>query len=119
MTAGLPLMKNVLTPLARSVLIPLGSTAAASATNADIQKKIYGSGTAALIISIEEMEDITNIDKSLEKSGLVIKRISETIKNKAKEQKDGFLPMILGRLAASLLGSVLAGKGVIRAGQEF
>ena len=65
------------------------------------------------------MEDIINIDKSLEKSGLVIKRISETIKNKVKEQKDGFLPMILGTLAASLLGSVLAGKGVIRAGQEF
>ena len=65
------------------------------------------------------MEDIINIDKSLEKSGLVIKRVSETIKNKVKEQKDGFLPMILGTLAASLLGSVLAGKGVIRAGQEF
>ena len=65
------------------------------------------------------MEDIINIDKSLEKSGLVIKRISETIKNKVKEQKDGFLPMILGTLVASLLGSVLAGKGVIRAGQDF
>ena len=58
MTAGLPLMKNVLIPLAKSILIPLGLTAAASVTDATIQKKIYGSGTTSLIISNEEIEDI-------------------------------------------------------------
>ena len=68
MTAGLPLMKNVLTPLPKSVLIPLGLTAAASATDAAIQNKIYESETTALIISNEEMKDIIHIVKSLEKS---------------------------------------------------
>ena len=61
-----------------------------SATDAAIQKKIYGSGTIALVISNEEMEDIMKIVKSLEESGLPIKGISETIKNEATEQKGRF-----------------------------
>ena len=87
-------MKHVLTALAKSVLIPLGLTAAASASDADIQKKISGSGRAALIISNEEMEDIMKIVKSLEESDLLLKGVSETIKNEAKEQKGGFLSML-------------------------
>ena len=59
------------------------------------------------------------IVKSLEESGLLVKGISETIKNETKEQKGGFVPLLLGTLAASLLGSVLTGKGVIRAGENF
>ena len=114
MTAGLSLMKNVLTPLGKSILILLGLTAAAI-TDATIQKKIYGSGTIALIISNEKMADITKIVKPLEESGLLIKGVSETIKNEAKEQKSRFLPILLGTLAASILGNALAGKGVIRA----
>ena len=98
------LMKNVLTPLAKSVLIPLGLTAAASATDAAIQKKIYGSGATELIISNEEMEDIMKIVKLLQESELLIKWISETIKNETKEQKGGFLEMLLGTLTASILG---------------
>ena len=82
LTAGLPLMKSVLTPLAKSFLISLGLTAAASATDAAIQKKIYGSGTTPLIVSYEEMKDIMKIVKSLEESVLLIKGISETTKNK-------------------------------------
>ena len=66
MTAGLPLMKNVLIPLAKSILIPLGLTAAASVTDSTIQKKIYGSGTTSLIISNEEIEDILKIVQSPE-----------------------------------------------------
>ena len=66
MTASLPLMKNVLIPLAKSILIPLGLTAAASVTDATIQKKIYGSGTTSLIISNEEIEDILKIVQSPE-----------------------------------------------------
>ena len=72
------------------------------------------------------MEHILNIFKSLEELGLLIKRINETIKNEAKEQKDGFLPKLLGTLAASILGNSLseigvirAGEGVIRAGKSF
>ena len=80
-------------PLAKSVLVPLGLIAAASATDVAIQKKIFGSDIAASIISNEEMEDIMKIVKSLEESGLLIKGISETNKNEAKEQKGKFLPM--------------------------
>ena len=63
------------------------------------------------------MEDIMKIVKSLEESGLLIKAISETIKNEAKEQKEGFFLMLLGTLAASMLGRALTGRGVIRAGE--
>ena len=64
------------------------------------------------------MEDILKIVKSLEDSGILLKGVSETIKNEAKEQKGGFLSMLLGTLGASLLGDILFGKGVIRAGEE-
>ena len=117
MTAGLRLMKSVLTPLAKNVLLPSGLSARMSATDAAIQKKIYGLGTAALIISNEEMKDIIKIVKSREESGSLIKGISETIKNETKEQKRGFIPMLLGILAASVLGSALTGRGLIRAGE--
>ena len=73
------------------------------------------SHATALIISNEEIIDIMKIVKSLEESGLLIKGISETIKNEAKEQKGGFLLMLLGTLPASLLGNALKGRGVIRA----
>ena len=84
-------MKNVLKPLAKTVLIPLGLTSAASATDAAIQKKIFGSGTTTLIISNEEMNDVMKIFKSLEESGLLIKGIIETIKNAQKNKKEDFL----------------------------
>ena len=83
-------MKSGLTPLAESVLLPFGLSAAMSATDAAIQKTIYGSTTTALLSSNGEMADIKKIVKSLEESGLLIKGISETIKNEAKEQKGGF-----------------------------
>ena len=82
MGAGLPLMKNVLTLLAKHVLISFGLTAAVSATDAAIQKKNFGSGTTTLIISNKEIKDIMKIVKSLEESGLLIESISETIKMK-------------------------------------
>ena len=84
---GLLLIGNVLKPLAKSVLIPLGLTAAAAAaaattTDAAIHQKTFESRTTTLTISNEEMNDIMKIVKSLEESGLLI-----TIRNKAKEQK--------------------------------
>ena len=57
------------------------------------------------------------IIKSLEESGLLIKEITETTKNETKEQKGGFILMLLGTLAASILGNALTGKGVIRVGE--
>ena len=64
------------------------------------------------------MEDIMKTVKSIKESGLQIQGISETIKNEAKEQKGGFLRMLLGTLAASILGNALTRRGVIRAGEE-
>ena len=81
-------MKSVLTPLAKSVLIPLRLSAGMSAADAAIQIKIYGLGTKALIISNGEMEDIMRIVKSLAESGLLIKVISEIIKNELKKAKN-------------------------------
>ena len=82
---GLPLIKSVIKPLAKSVLVPLGLTAAASAADAGKDKKILGSGhDTTLVISNDNMEDILKIVKSLEDSGIVLKRVSETIKNESK-----------------------------------
>ena len=113
---GFPLIANVLKPLAKSALIPL-RLAAASATDATIDKNIFGSGNTTLIVSNEEVEDIMKIVKSLEVSGLLVNRISKTIKNETNKQKGGFFPILLGTLYPSLLGSALTGKGVIRAGE--
>ena len=107
---GLLVTKNVLKLLAKSVLIPLGLTAAATATDAAIQKKIFGSGMTTLIISNEEMGDIMKIIKSLEEFGLLTKGVGKTIKDKAKEQKGEFRGLLLGKLGASLLGNTLKGK---------
>ena len=122
---GLPLIKSVIKPLAKSFLIPLRLTAAASAADAGIHKKILGSGNdnnnTILIISNDEMDDILKIVKSLEDSGVLLKGVSETIQNEAKEQRGGFLSMLLGTLGASLLGDLLtknlSGKGVIGASE--
>ena len=81
-------------------------------------KKNYGSATTALIISDEELGHIMGIVKSLKKSEILVKIISETIKNEAKEQKEGFLSMLLRTLAACVLGNALVIKGVRRAGEE-
>ena len=115
-------MKSVIKPLAKSVLVPLGLTAAASAADAGIHNKIlgYGHNNTTLIISNDEMEDILKIVRSLQDSGLLLKGVSETIQNEAKEQKGGFLSMLLGTLGASLLRDMLSGKkgkGVIIAGE--
>ena len=91
-------------PLAKSVLIPLGLTAVVAATDAAIQKKVFRSGInlfdlskrTTLIISNEEMDDVMKIVKSLKESGLLIKVVSKTVKNKTKEQKCGFHGMLLG-----------------------
>ena len=111
-----PLMKVAL-PLAKNVLALLGLTTAMSAIDGSIQKKIHGSGVK-LIIEQEDMNDIMKIIKALEISGILLKGVSKTIKNEAKEQRGGFLSMLLGTLGASLLGKLLTGgKGIIRTGE--
>ena len=108
-----PLMK-VAIPLAKTVLAPLGLTAAMSAVDRSIQKKIHGSGVK-LIIEQEDMNDIIKIIEALENSGILLKRVTKTIENETKEQRGGFLSMLLGTLGASLLGNLLTGKGMMRA----
>ena len=112
---GLPFIKNVIKPLAKRVLIPLGLTAIASTADAGIHKKNLGSGhnrhsssvlhNTMLIISDNEMEDIFKIVKSLE------------VQNEVKEQKGRFPSMLLGTLGASLLGNILTVRGINRAGK--
>ena len=71
-----------------------------------------GSGTTTLIIPNEEMNDIMKIVQALKDSNILIKGVTKTIKNETKEQKGGFLSMLLGTLGDSLLGNVLTGKGI-------
>ena len=135
---GLPLIKKVIKPLAKSVLIPLRLTAPASAADAEIHKKILGSvhrpssssalpyhpsssashnNNTILIISNDEMKNIVKIVNFLENSSLLPKGVSQSIQNEAKEPRGRFLSMSLGSLGASLLGNILAGKGINRAGE--
>ena len=109
-------LKKVALPLAKNVLAPLGLTAAISVIDGSTQKKIHGSGVK-LIIEQEDMKDIVKIIKALENSGILLKGVSKIIKNETKDQRGGFLSMLLGTLAASLLGNLsTGGKGIMRAG---
>ena len=110
-----PLMKVALS-LAKNVLAQLGLTAAMSAIDGSIQKKIHGSGIK-LIIEEEDMNDIMKIIEALENSGILLKGVSKTTENETKEQRCGFLSMLLGTLGARLLGNLLTdGNGIMRAG---
>ena len=106
---------KVAMPLAKNVLAPLGLTAAMSTIDGSVQKKIHGSGVK-LIIEEEDMQDIIKIIKELENSDILFKGVSKTIENEIKEQRGGFLSMLLGTLGVSLLGNLLTGKGIMRAG---
>ena len=87
---------KVAMPLAKNVLAPLGLTA---------------------VISAIDMNDIIKIIKALENSGILLKGVTKTIENETKEQRRGFLSMLLGTLGASLLGNLLSGKGLARVGE--
>ena len=110
-----PLMKVAMS-LAKNVLAPLGLKAAVSAIDGSIQKKIHGSGITLIIEEEEDMQDIIKIIKELENSDILLKGVSKTIENEIKEQRGRFLkfPKTLG---ASLLGNLLTGKGIVRAGE--
>ena len=109
---GLTLTQNLIKPLAKSVLIP-----AVLAANAGIHKKILGSGNKTLIISNDEMEYIIKIVTPHEDTGLLLLGVTKTVQNEVKKQKGWILSMLLGTLGASLLGNLLTGKGIYRAGR--
>ena len=79
-------------------------------------KKKHGSGYTTLIISNEEMNDVIKIIEALENLNILLKGVTKTIKNETKEQKGGFISMLLSTSGASLLGNLLTGKGSLRAG---
>ena len=122
MKTGLLLIENELKPLlTKSTLIPLVLTSAAAATGTTLHKKMFLSGVTTWLILDEDMNIIKTF-KSFEESGLLIKGVRPTIKNEAKEQKEGFLNMLLGALldaalGASLLGNLLTGEGVTATSQ--
>ena len=117
-----PLVK-VAMPLAKIVLAPLGLSAAMSATDGSIQKKMRGE-RVKLVIEQEDMNDIMKIIEALENSGMLLKGVTKTTENETKEQRGGFSSMLLGTLGTSFLGNLLtdgkgmmtAGEGIVRAG---
>ena len=83
-----------------------------------VYKKNNGSGATKLIIENKDMNDIMIIIEALENSSILLKGVTKTIENQTKEQRGGFLSMLLGTLGASLLGNLLTGgKGIVRAGE--
>ena len=113
----MPLLKSVIKPLSM-----LGLTDVASAIDAAKSKKNLGSGGhTTLIISNDDIQDLLKIVKSLENRGILLDGITETVKNEFKEQKSGFLSMLLGAFGDSSLGDLLtkslSGRGVIREGE--
>ena len=100
-----PLMKGAV-PLVKNILAPLGITATASVIDAGIQKQIHGSIRplfTTLIISNKEINDIMKIVQTVKNSNILLKGVTKTIKNETKEQKGGFLSMLLGTLGASIM----------------
>ena len=81
-----------------------------------LKNKIHGSGNATFIVSNEKMNHIIKLVQVIEYSNILLKGVTKTIKNETKRQKGGFLSMLLGTLGASLLGNLLTGKGIVRAG---
>ena len=99
---------KVANPIAKNILAPLAIAAAASAIDVGIQKKMHVSGTTTLIISNKEMNGIMQIVQALEDSNVLLKGVTKKIENETKEQKGGFLGMLLAT----------SGKGIFRAGYE-
>ena len=106
---------KVAMPLAKNVLATLGLQLLCLLLMEVYKIQIHGSGVK-LIIEQEDMNDIIKIIEALENSGILLKGVSKKIENETKEQRGGFLSMLLGTLGASLLGNLLTGKGIMRAG---
>ena len=106
---------KVAVSLAKNILALLGITVASSAIDVGIQKKIHGSGTTTLTVSNKEMNDMMKIVQALENYNILLKGVTEIIKNETKEQHEGFLGILVVTLGSILLGNLLSGKGIVRA----
>ena len=101
------------------MLASLGLSAAMSAADAAIQKKMYGSGNTTLIISNDDLNDLIKIATTLEEHDILLKGTTKTINNDTKKQEGGFLSMLHGTLGVSLLGNLLTERGLYRTGKEM
>ena len=119
-----PLLRSAIPSLTKNVVAPLAVQTAASAIDAGVQKAIHGSGTSMnkkfkLCINSDELRDILQVIAALEHSGSLVEGVTETIADKIQKQEGGFLPMLLGSLAASLIPMLFnSGKGGVRAGER-
>ena len=116
-----PLLRSALPSLAKNVVAPLAVQTAASAIDAGIQKGIHGSGMGInkkfkLCINSDELKDILQVIAALEHSGSLVEGITETVADKIQKQEGGFLPMLLGSLAASLIPALLSGGDIMTGG---
>ena len=114
---SLPKLIKPAISLGTNILAPLGLSAAMSATDAAIQKKMYGSGNTILIISDNGLDDLIKIVTALEEHDILLKGATKTTRSETKKQEGGFLSMLLGTLGPSLLGNLLTGKGLYRTGK--
>ena len=114
----LPKLIKLAISIGKNILAPLGLTAAMSATDAAIQKKMYGSGNKTLSISNNDLNDLIKISTALEEHDILLKGTTKTVENNTKKQEGGFLSMLLRTLGASLLGNLLTGKGYIEPEKE-
>ena len=113
----LPKLIKPAVSIGKNNLAPLGLLVSMSATDAAIQKKMYGSGMVTLIISNNDLKNLIKIITTLEEHDILLKETSKTTENETKEQRGGFSSMLLGTLGASLLGNLLTGKGLYRTGR--
>ena len=103
-------LMKVAVRLAKNILAPFGITDAASAIDAGIQKKIHGSGTTALIIPNEEMNDLIKIVQALEDSNILLKGVTKTFKNYKKKTKRRIFKYVIGYFRSKLIGKFIVRK---------
>ena len=109
---------KVTVPLLKSILAPLGITGAASAIDAEIQKKIHGSGTATSLILNKEMKDIMEIFHALEDSNILFKGVTWTIKNETKQKKRILRNTCRDSRINLARKSIISERNCVRAGSE-
>ena len=104
--------------MAKNILAPLGITAAASAIDPGIQKRIHGSRTTTLIISNEEMNEIMKIVQALEYSNILLKRVTKTIKNETKRQKREIFENVIRYFRRKFVRKHVSRKKIVRTGSR-
>ena len=109
----LPKLIKLAISIGKNILAPPGLSIAMSATDAAIQKKIYGSGNTILIISNDDLDDLIKIITALEEHDILLKGTTKTIKNNTKKQEGGFLRTIFRNIACIITWKFIDWKRII------